>query len=254
MRNSLFELVDQNTIIEQNSIKKANKLEKIQNTFIQNNNEPIVNFEAHIKPQIYSKIAQEKFSPNSSFSSINKSVEPSKRKISIELKKDLLSKSITNNSSSTNDFYGTLNAEGYKKQKIFVSQRDIDKELQLVKDYYKKTNLMGHIVEDQMQEENRVNEKKERPILPYVFLSQQIMKKSKSNLKLRVKHPFSFENIKLVQSLPKINKSVQMEFNENSTIQYEKGDVFQAMRKQSEINKEIKKIKSRRQSLSSIVY
>jgi hypothetical protein len=245
IRNSLFEIVDKNSIIEYNSsIKRQNKY-KEKNKIIFSQNEPKITFQASFKPQIYSQLKNENNSQNSSFISLNNSLE---EKLSENPSKEKSKNFIHHSQAVENEFFSTINPEKFPKKKKFVTIKEIKNEISLLNEKYRKIK----IVPIKQEEHFLPTIEKTKPLLPYGFLSQQLIKKSKSQLKLK---PFykSIQEESEQEALPEINKSVKIEFNVNKTVLYQKGDLMDMMKNQFEVNKEMRKLKKSRITNFSIV-
>ena len=243
MRNSLFSLVDENNISENKSCQKQINMnmenEKKSKLIVK---EPNILFQAHYEPNNYSKLLNS--TSLNKIDNVYKSIEERQKReiLNGNLKKDNLFKSMVVDLSKNyeeNEFFTTINPEIIIKKKLILTKQSINNEMNYLEDFYKKTKNTN-LPEKNYQYTNRKSKSK-NVVLPYIFISQQFLKKSKSMNKLKVMHK-SMNDIEHDQEfIPGINNSLKKSPSIDSTILYEKYDISKLNQKQSILNKELKK-------------
>ena len=238
IRNSLFSLVDENCIFENKTTQKnfKSKFDKDKKSKLVAS-EPKIVYQAHFEPFTYSKL-------NCGLSSgrmdnrgrVIEDKEKCNSLNHVPIKENLFKSMIVSKNFEENESYSTLNPEKIIKKKIVVSKHQIEKELNLWDDYYKKTKNLS------VREDNIIVKNKniiKNSALPYIFVSQQFLKKSKSLYKIKEMHKsIGFNSNHDISQ--EMNKSLKRNFS-NSTMKVKDNDLVRINKKKSILNKELKK-------------
>lgn len=195
IRNSMLSLIDHKSILENETLKKKRNLDLEEKKLLSKEKDPKINFQANFKPQIYSKLSNDKHRNNQSMISGIRSNELNKidpisfteKKLN-EKKGNSVHNSIIRNYDEFNN--STIKIHNFiPDKKIIVSKKDIEKELKLLNNFYEKTRkpITQHNILNLPTLSSQYQKTiKTKNNLPYSFISQNSIRKSKSNYKVKL--------------------------------------------------------------------